>query len=244
MEEEICQHHKFGFCRYKDECNKKHFNTECKDLGDCKSTKTCHKRHPKKCKRYDIGNCRFEDGCAYKHHMPTQNTDHAQFKEKLEQMEKVLHAMTRKVLSLETDMKDMKINHHKTVEELKKQLSECLKEQNGVADENCTFNQNDIENATSTPKAKKSQIKTPDIKADMHKCKECNYTCKKEKSLKSHILTKHEVHQCKECGDNLPNFMQLLKHVANHKAKDQVDGQDKIPELKTGLDSDIMKIKN
>ena len=42
---------------------------------------------------------------------------------------------------------------------------------------------------------------------------------KKKKTLKNHMLTKHEHHLCKECHESLPNFMQLLKHVAKHHTK-------------------------
>ena len=56
----------------------------------------------------------------------------------------------------------------------------------------------------------------------MLKCKECNYECKKEKTLKNHTLTKHDHHQCKECKQKLPNFMQLLKHIAEHHNDEEV----------------------
>ena len=46
-------------------------------------------------------NCRFGNYCTYKHQKPTKNKDHEDIKVKLEQGEKVLHAMTRKVLSLD-----------------------------------------------------------------------------------------------------------------------------------------------
>ena len=59
----------------------------------------------------------------------------------------------------------------------------------------------------------------------MLNCKQCNYTCKKDKSLKNHILKKHEHHQCKECEEKLPNFMQLMKHAAQHNTKNQSETQ-------------------
>ena len=59
----------------------------------------------------------------------------------------------------------------------------------------------------------------------MLNCKHCKYTCKKEKSLKNHILTKYEHHQCKECEEKLPNFMQLLKHIAEHHTENQSETQ-------------------
>ena len=35
------------------------------------------------------------------------------------------------------------------------------------------------------------------------------------------MLTKHESHQCKECQEKLPNFMQLLKHIAKHQTDNE-----------------------
>ena len=104
MEEEICQYHTFGFCRFKDDCKKKHLTTECEDLYNCKKTKSCNKRHPKRCKRYSSEKCRFEHECAYKHQKPPVNEDHEELKEKVKVLEKVLHAKTRKVLGLKTQV--------------------------------------------------------------------------------------------------------------------------------------------
>ena len=38
----------------------------------------------------------------------------------------------------------------------------------------------------------KEKEKTDDSKEDIIYCKECNYRCKKELSLKKHMVTKHE----------------------------------------------------
>ena len=129
MEEQICQNSKFGFCKYKKECKRKHFSEECKDLAMCKNMKMCMKRHPKGCKRYSEGQCRFERGCAYKHQDEAINKEqvnlhdkvlelekvvkvitekHVSLNEKAMEQEKVLRAMTRKVLSLENEINEMK----------------------------------------------------------------------------------------------------------------------------------------
>ena len=55
----------------------------------------------------------------------------------------------------------------------------------------------------------------------MLSCKDWDSSCKKVKTLKNHMLTKHKLHQCKECIEKLPNFMQLLKHIAKHHGDDQ-----------------------
>ena len=224
MEREVCHHDKFGYCRYKKECKKIHFTEECKQSEDCENSKTCPKRHPKKCKRYAVGNCRFLSDCAYEHKKPTTNKEHEDLKVKVETMEKVLHAMTRKVLSLENEVIDLKRNkiNHLVFEDLKNKVSELDKEKNiqkDKVDESLNFNHNSIKETSSTPKDKLlEELKS---KSELLKCEKCNYSCKKEKSLKNHMLTKHDYHECKECQKKLPNFMQLLKHKAEHHTEEQ-----------------------
>ena len=46
------------------------------------------------------------------------------------------------------------------------------------------------------------------------------------------MLTKHDVHQCKECMQKLPNFMQLLKHIAKHHTDDE--SESKVIQLQEG----------
>ena len=226
MEGEICQHHKYGYCRFKSECNKIHFSSECTDLEGCKNSKGCQKRHPKRCKRYASGTCRFENGCAYKHQKPTTNEDPEQkkLKEKVQVMEKVLHAMTRKVLILETEVERLKKKSSKNeIIENEDELAEdvIVKEvQKEVIDESSSSSHNDIKDNCSTPKEDQEEVKKVKTKSELLNCKECNYSCKKEKSLKNHMLTKHENHQCKECHENFQNFMQLLKHVAKNHNKE------------------------
>ena len=71
---------------------------------------------------------------------------------------------------------------------------------------------------SSTPKESKDEGKKSKSKEDVISCEICNYTCKKENSLKKHMLTKHE---SKECKEKLPSFMKLLKHVADYHYTDQ-----------------------
>ena len=59
------------------------------------------KRHPKCCIRYASGKCRYETDCSYKHQEAAEIKEHNQLSEKVKQLEKVVHALTRKMLSLE-----------------------------------------------------------------------------------------------------------------------------------------------
>ena len=56
--------------------------------------KSCHNRHPQRCRKYDLGKCRFENGCAYKHLKPTKNHDHEELKVKVEALEKTVQEIT------------------------------------------------------------------------------------------------------------------------------------------------------
>ena len=68
MEEGECLYSKYGYCKYKEQCTRKHYKEKCEELGDCKGVRVCPKRHPKACKRINTEKgCNFENECAYKH---------------------------------------------------------------------------------------------------------------------------------------------------------------------------------
>ena len=121
--------------------------------------------------------------------------------------------------------KDPKYEHVKE----KKSESKNEESEDNLSD---YFNHKDIKGSTSTPKEKNDNDDKQDLKVEKLSCKECNYVCKKEKSLKNHMLTKHDVHQCKECMQKLPNFMQLLKHIAKHHTDDE--SESKVIQLQEG----------
>ena len=93
---EVCHYDKFGFCKYKDDCKRTHFSEECENLSSSKNMKTCFKRHPKSCKRFYSGQCKFGKDRAYKHEEQKQNEEQSLMIEKVKQIEKVVHALTRK----------------------------------------------------------------------------------------------------------------------------------------------------
>ena len=60
-------------------------------------------------------------------------------------------------------------------------------------------------------------------KEEMLNCKECKYKCKKEITLKKHMVTHHENHKCKEYREKLNTSTELLKHIAKHHSKEGGD---------------------
>ena len=230
MEDTICQYWKFGYCRYKSGCKRKHLKEECEYLDKCNNIKICKKRHPKRCNKYDSGKCKFEE-CAYKHQKPTENADHELLKQKVEMLEKVLHAMTRKVLSLETKVEKVeKKSNEKEKDEVKiDNKNECQKEVDietqyfkitednkkvsKLKDDNVSVFRFEAEN-----KSQKMVLKDKDFK-----CDHCDYKCKKHSTLMNHKHLKHTVHTCKICSEEFKTPMELVSHVAkDHHEEEEV----------------------
>jgi hypothetical protein len=87
MEGDVCHYNKFGFCKYKEECRRRHFSEECEHLSTCKSINSCMKRHPRPCKKFALGQCKYKNHCAYKHLEPKENREQSEMIEKVKQLE-------------------------------------------------------------------------------------------------------------------------------------------------------------
>ena len=110
MEGEVCGHYKFGYCKYKKECAKIHYIQECKDLSTCNSVQSCPLRHPKQCKQFAAGRCRFGFDCDYNHKIPVHSKEECKPKEKMVKLETKVEEMALKILTLETELKEIKQN--------------------------------------------------------------------------------------------------------------------------------------
>jgi len=63
---EVCIFPKFGYCKNRDMCFRKHFHETCNRIG-CDG-KDCDARHPKTCRNFArTQSCMFGSDCAYKH---------------------------------------------------------------------------------------------------------------------------------------------------------------------------------
>ena len=66
--EEVCQYDKFGICKHRNQCGRKHFPDICETRHTCKSVRKCDKRHPKLCQKFaNEGFCPHGEECAYHH---------------------------------------------------------------------------------------------------------------------------------------------------------------------------------
>ena len=248
MEEEVCLYQKFGFCKYRDHCSKRHLEEECQNLSNCISKKSCAKRHPKLCREYVLHRrCPYGDKCDYLHKEHEKSQEEIKMNTKLEELEKlvkdknegemkmelavkklenVLKVMTRKVINLEEELLSVK-------EILKNSSLDTTKEGLGHQEsgkENVNVLKGDISKKDFNPKSAsspkvKDKVKKGEEKELFFTCSKCNYKSKKEALLKKHMLTKHEDHNCKECQEKFQSLMELLNHVAKHHVneKDEVN---------------------
>ena len=100
---------KFGYCRFREKCKRRHFSEICELNGSWESTKTCPKRHPRKCKKYGKKNgCRFKSACSYqhsKHHVANEageTKSTIELKEKINHLENTVEELTNKVEGMNT----------------------------------------------------------------------------------------------------------------------------------------------
>ena len=62
----MCNHNKFGFCKFKKTFRKQHVGQLC-EISSC-DVLTCTLRHPKVCRYYrDFNKCKFSEWCAFAH---------------------------------------------------------------------------------------------------------------------------------------------------------------------------------
>ena len=104
----MCIHDKFGFCKFKSACERKHFDQKCEDLSSCRNIRNCMKRHPKTCKRFAFqDDCRFGSLCAYNHKEIIYNTEESEMKEKVKLLEAVVQKMSVNVIKLEAEINEL-----------------------------------------------------------------------------------------------------------------------------------------
>ena len=100
MAVELCKFNQNGFCKFGDQCRKRHFNEICRN-SDCKD-QSCTFRHPQIC-RYFISNrsCKFLDRCAYLHKDSEERIQ-------IENLQNKLAATEAKVFKLEHEINEIK----------------------------------------------------------------------------------------------------------------------------------------
>ena len=149
----MCGHFKFGFCKYKESCRKKHIKEICEN-SSC-VIKICNLRHPKICKFYrEFGRCKFTDGCAFKH-IVFDNI----LAKRVDNLEKKLNEKDKQIKQLtdsQNDIKQRLAEKENDFEKLNKMLNEMvLKVENLIEENNLTkesdFDKDILEKTLANP---------------------------------------------------------------------------------------------
>ena len=237
MEDEICQYSKYGFCKFKESCKRKHFIEDCKELSNCHQVKICPRRHPKPCKRFASGYCRFQKDCSYSHEIIPKVTVKCEHTETINILEKIVREITLKFIKVDNELKDVKeklnlheasinskVNHTKETEAVSGK-EPFQPEPETHKNETSHETSSESENKQESKKSKKYE-KVSNNGKELLSCDKCEYQCQKENTLNKHRNTKHEPHECKVCGQKLPSMVVMLKHVADEHSKKMVQIRD------------------
>ena len=102
----VCQHFKYGYCRYLEKYKNKHESTICQEK-DC-VVSLCRKRHPKKCRYFEqYSRCKFGSFCHYLHEPSLANTILLSFETKIAALESVIDKVEKENVDLKSKIKSI-----------------------------------------------------------------------------------------------------------------------------------------
>ena len=209
-----------------------------------KSTKTCEKRHPKKCKRYNTEKgCRFGSECGYHHSKQHDDSKTCECKAKIDILEKIATEITNKIIDHENKLDNMKTLYTEHGE-LKEKVNLCeavvqkmfmnkMKLEAEVKDLNTIIKSkvsneeaaHNLKQNDEKEDCKSSQEKTikpshvegkenKDKQTKYIKCEVFEYSCKNINGMRKHMNMKHGDHKFKICDIAFTNSMDVLAHTA------------------------------
>ena len=207
--EEICKFNKFGFCKFRNTCFKKHENQKC-EKKNCKIW-NCSLRHPKTCRFFrEYKRCKFGEFCKFSHDQLTEKNyseDIGGMMEKLECLKKDIGVKDIEIARLDTEIKDLERGLNCKIMNLEKIVRILQEEVAGLKKENEKLrfslkgsflseeknNLNDTEN-DDTERAKTDEnIEKTSVVENEFICDKCGFIGKTEAGLKTHNTTKHKV---------------------------------------------------
>ena len=105
--EGICKHNMTGFCKFGEQCRKRHIKEICFN-NECTST-SCIKRHPRICKFFSMhGSCKFGEECAYRHIISKEQSDISELSAQIKILTSTIRDMSKSLLHLEKEIETLK----------------------------------------------------------------------------------------------------------------------------------------
>ena len=96
----ICNYHKYGYCKFRENCTLRHVDKICDDK-EC-DIKTCVNRHPRDCPYYRENRCKFGTRCSFHHsiHIVDSGSCDDDLKKLQLQMTKISNLVDEKTLAI------------------------------------------------------------------------------------------------------------------------------------------------
>ena len=110
----VCKFNQFGYCKFRNNCFRKHVNTICENVRCFGSD--CQQRHPRKCRYFSKYNyCKFGEYCKFKHDENINNNnerDIANLKSEIEALKKVIKAKEAEIKEKNLEIKQCFEDNH------------------------------------------------------------------------------------------------------------------------------------
>ena len=231
----ICKYNQTGFCKFCENCLKRHDNQVCNNISDCTS-ENCTKRHPNVCKNFkNQGYCRHKEQCAYQH---IEKIDGEKLKDLLLQLNakhveetnylrKEVKQLKDKVEKMENYISTQYTNIQRD-DQIKNSKQDMLDDKGTNQAENaekwyqCDKCEYMVKKKMTLKKHYNTKHSKSDIidgmaskaKVSLYHCDECEYSCQAKKSFKKHKAQNHENQslECEKC-DNMINKKELDAHI-------------------------------
>ena len=131
--ENVCQHYKFGFCKFANKCKYIHVKELCIERSCEKSN--CNKRHPVTCFFYrQFNRCKFGSFCLYSHQDNERKKKINDLENKITNLEEKVGKLEKK-LKKQADLENKIKALERKVEEVENMLESNSSESSSSADE-------------------------------------------------------------------------------------------------------------
>ena len=199
----VCYFNKYGFCKFKLTCRKKH-NMEICSNKNCE-IRLCSFRHPKSCRYHrEIGYCKFGEWCLFNHEDVNRRD-----------IEKAVGNMDVKIVDFENNLELVK----KSVKEKDSEILK-LEERIKISEEKIKFLEEKITNILKDENKLKDleekQTNLIEESKENYKCNMCDFKTYYRKGLAIHKKKMHKVFTCVLCGEIFDTAREHKIHVYTH----------------------------
>lgn len=235
MDNSICQHHKFGFCKFREQCSKVHVKEKCKNLSACKDLKSCNKRHQRVCKRFVLERfCKFGNECAYLHDN-TLNTKegYEEMVEELKNIKAEVDLLKRTVKSQNYIKEEAKV-FQKSINIIKNEILQIKTEMKETA-KKLKMMEDEIESESGENEFEEDYDNEDGAEWDLYQiemvngdmvwaCNLCDHGFDSSVEMKNHMQSKHDrILDIETAGEDRNKHIDLHEDTQEDKNKEDKD---------------------